>query len=62
MTRDNLQNQYRETLAETLNQMQSLTLLIAQIENKMDDVRESMHNLNQIMEQIINSNPADWGA
>lgn len=59
MTRENLQNHYREVLAETLNQMQSLTLLIAQIENKMDEVRDSMHNLNQIMEQIINSNPAD---
>jgi ABC-type transporter Mla subunit MlaD len=59
MTSDNLQNQYRDALADTLNQLQNLTLLIAQIESKMDDVRDSMQSLNQIMEEIVSSNCAD---
>lgn len=59
MTSENLQQQYRETLDETLNQLQSVTLLIAQIELKMDDVRESMQSLCQIMETIIATQPSD---
>jgi predicted transcriptional regulator len=59
MTSDNLQQQYRETLDETLNQLQSVTLLIAQIEAKMDDVRESMQSLCEIMESIIATHPSD---
>lgn len=59
MTSENLQQQYRETLDETLNQLQSVTLLIAQIEAKMDDVRESMQSLCQIMESIIATQPSD---
>ena len=59
MTSEDLQKQYRETLEETLNELQSVTLLIAQIEAKMDDVRQSMHSLCQIMEAIITANPSD---
>ena len=59
MTSENLQQQYRETLDETLNQLQSVTLLIAQIEAKMDDVRESMQSLCEIMESIIATQPSD---
>lgn len=59
MTTENLQQQYREALDETLNQLQSVTLLIAQIEAKMDDVRESMQTLCQIVETIIATHPSD---
>lgn len=53
MISENLQTQYREALDETLNQLQSVTLLIAQIEAKMDDVRDSMNSLCQVMEEIM---------
>ncbi len=59
MTSEDLQQQYREALDETLNQLQSVTLLIAQIEAKMDDVRESMQSLSEIMEAIIATAPSD---
>lgn len=59
MTSEELQHQYREALEETLNQLQSVTLLIAQIEAKMDNVRESMQSLCQVMEAIVSSNPSD---
>ncbi|HAX78590.1 MAG TPA: hypothetical protein DCY88_22845 [Cyanobacteria bacterium UBA11372] len=59
MTSEDLQQQYREALDETLNQLQSVTLLIAQIEAKMDDVRESMQSLSAIMEAIIVTGPSD---
>ncbi|GET42050.1 hypothetical protein [Microseira wollei] len=59
MTSEDLQHQYREALDETLNQLQSVSLLIAQIEAKMDDVRESMQSLCQIMEAIIATGPSD---
>lgn len=59
MTSEDLQNQYREALDETLNQLQSVTLLIAQIEAKMDNVRESMQSLCHIMEEIVTTHPSD---
>jgi prefoldin subunit 5 len=55
MTAEDLRTQYREALDETLNQLQSVALLIAQIEAKMDEVRDSMSSLTQVMEEIINS-------
>ncbi len=59
MTSQDLQNQYREALDDTLNQLQSVTLLIAQIEVKMDDVRASMQSLSAIVEAIIATQPSD---
>lgn len=52
MTSENLETQYREALNQTLNHLQTVNLLVAQIEAKMDEVRDSMQNLSQIGEKL----------
>lgn len=48
MSLEDLENQYREVFTETLNHLQTINLLVAQIEAKMDRVRDSMQSLYQI--------------
>ncbi|MBD3562858.1 hypothetical protein H6S82_29035, partial [Planktothrix sp. FACHB-1355] len=45
MPSENFQTEYREALNQTLNHLQTVNLLVAQIEAKMDDIRDSMQNL-----------------
>lgn len=52
MTSENLETQYREALNQTLNHLQTVNLLVAQVEAKMDEVRESMQNLSLIGEKL----------
>lgn len=53
MTLENLENQYQQSLEETLNQLQTVNLLVAQLEVKMEEVRQSMLNLSQTVEEIL---------
>lgn len=53
MTLENLENQYKQTLDETLNQLQTVNLLVAQLEAKMEEVRQSMLDLSQTVEEIL---------
>lgn len=53
MTSENLKSDYREALDETLNHLNVVSLLVAQIESKMEQVRDSMQNLSQLVEQMI---------
>ena len=53
MTLDNLETQYQQALSETLDNLQTVNLLVAQIEAKMDEVRNSMQSLCQIGEKLV---------
>ncbi|XWK86080.1 MAG: hypothetical protein U7127_17865 [Phormidium sp.] len=53
MSLQDLESDYREALDETLNHLNVVNLLVAQIESKMEQVRDSMQNLCQVVEQII---------
>ncbi|MBE9226889.1 hypothetical protein IQ264_15790 [Phormidium sp. LEGE 05292] len=53
MSLEDLQTDYREALDETLNHLNVVNLLVAQIESKMEEVRDSMLTLCQVVEQII---------
>ena len=53
MTLDNLETQYQQALSETLDNLQTVNLLVAQIEAKMDEVRNSMQILCQIGEKLV---------
>lgn len=53
MSSENLKTDYREALDETLNHLNVISLLVAQIESKMEQVRDSMQNLSQVVEQMI---------
>lgn len=52
MSLEELENQYRQAFTETLNHLQTVNLLVAQIEAKMDQVRDSMQSLYQINENM----------
>ena len=52
-SKDDLKTQYREAFDETLNHLQTVNLLVAQIEIKMDEIRKSMQNLGEIVEEIF---------
>lgn len=53
MSLENLETDYREALDETLNHLNVVSLLVAQIESKMEQVRDSMQNLCQVVEQMM---------
>ncbi|MDZ8240759.1 MAG: hypothetical protein RMZ69_26995 [Nostoc sp. ChiQUE01a] len=45
--------QYRETIAETLNELQAAVLLLAEVQNKISKVGNSVQNLSQRVEEFI---------
>ena len=53
MSLENLENQYQQALHQTLNQLQTVNLLVAQLEANMEEVRQSMLNLSQTVEEIL---------
>lgn len=53
MSLEDRKNEYREALDETLNHLNVINLLVAQIEVKMEQVRNSMQNMCHVVEQII---------
>lgn len=53
MSSENLETQYQQALNETLDHLQTVNLLVAQIEAKMDEVRNSMQSLCQIGEKLV---------
>lgn len=52
MSLEDLENQYREAFTETLNHLQTVTLLVAQIEAQMDLVRDCMQSLYRLNENL----------
>lgn len=52
MSLEDLENQYREAFTETLNHLQTVNLLVAQIEAQMDRVRDSMQSLYRLNENL----------
>ncbi|MFB2934328.1 hypothetical protein ACE1B6_03540 [Aerosakkonemataceae cyanobacterium BLCC-F154] len=53
MSLEQLETDYREALDEILNHLNVVNLLVAQMELKMEQVRDSMQNLCQVVEQIL---------
>jgi len=53
MSLEDLKTDYKEALDETLNHLNAVNLLVAQIESNMEQVRNSMQNLCQVVEQIM---------
>lgn len=53
MSLEDLRIEYREALDETLNHLNAVNLLVAQIETKMEQVRDSMQNLCQVVERMV---------
>lgn len=59
MNLDEFETQYRNTLDESLNQLQSAVLLMAQLEVRINSVSQSLHQLTQTVEEFVTQQRAE---
>jgi exonuclease VII small subunit len=53
MNLEEFETQYRRTIEESLNQLQTAVLLVANLEAKIATVGQELQNLNQTVEEFI---------
>ncbi|MDJ0615509.1 MAG: hypothetical protein QNJ63_01980 [Calothrix sp. MO_192.B10] len=53
MNIQNFESQYRESIAETLNELQTAMLLLAQAQRKISEIGNSVNSLSQNLEEFI---------
>ena len=53
MNLQEFESQYRDAMDETLNQLQTATLLLAQVEVKIAEIGSSVQNISQRVEEFI---------
>lgn len=53
MNLEEFETQYRSTIEESLNQLQTAVLLVANLESKIATVGQDLQNLSQIVEEFI---------
>jgi hypothetical protein len=54
MNIQNFESLYRESMAETLNELQTAMLLLAQAQRKISEIGNSVTTLSQSVEEFIN--------
>jgi hypothetical protein len=57
MTPEEFKTQTRDVLELSLNQLQSATLMIAQLESQVADVGRSVRTLSQLIETFVTQEP-----
>jgi hypothetical protein len=53
MNLQDFETQYREAMTETLNDLQTAVLLLAQVQNKISKIGNSVQHLSQRVEELI---------
>jgi phage-related protein len=53
MNLQDFETQYREAMTETLNDLQTAVLLLAQVQNKISKIGNSVQHLSQRVEEFI---------
>jgi uncharacterized protein YoxC len=53
MSLQEFESQYRDAMAETLNELQTAVLLLAQVQRKISEIGSSVQNLSQSVEEFI---------
>lgn len=53
MNIEEFENNYRKTIDESLNELQSVVLLTAHLQNRITIIGQSLQNLSQIVEKFI---------
>ncbi|MHC5734029.1 hypothetical protein [Nostoc sp.] len=53
MNLQDFETQYREAMAETLNELQTAILLLAQVQQKIQIIGSSVQNLSERVEEFI---------
>ncbi|MFN6564440.1 MAG: hypothetical protein RMY28_032245 [Nostoc sp. ChiSLP01] len=59
MNLQDFEAQYREAIAETLNELQATVLLLAEVQNKISSIGNSVQNLSQRVEEFIAEQKAE---
>lgn len=60
MKLEEFENQYRDAMDDTLNQLQTVILLLAQIESQVRGISSSVQSLSHTVEKYINENKSEW--
>ncbi|MFH7030548.1 MAG: hypothetical protein ACHBN1_35625 [Heteroscytonema crispum UTEX LB 1556] len=53
MSLQEFESQYRDAMAETLKELQTTVLLLAQVQRKISEIGSSVQNLSQSVEEFI---------
>ncbi len=59
MNLSELENQYRQASEQTLNQLQTAVLLVAQLEASLANIAHEVQNFSLIVEEFITQNRAE---
>jgi methyl-accepting chemotaxis protein len=59
MNLQDFEAQYREAMAETLNELQTAVLLLAQVQNKISKIGSSVQHISQQVEEFIAEQKAE---
>ncbi|MBD2524337.1 hypothetical protein [Nostoc sp. FACHB-133] len=59
MNLQDFEAQYREAMAETLNELQTAVLLLAQVQNKIFTIGTSVQHISQQVEEFIEEQKAE---
>ncbi|MBD2413229.1 MAG: hypothetical protein KME52_16425 [Desmonostoc geniculatum HA4340-LM1] len=59
MNLQDFEAQYREAMAETLNELQATVLLLAEVQSKISKIGNSVQNLSQRVEEFIAEQKAE---
>ncbi|AVH66088.1 hypothetical protein CDG77_28620 [Nostoc sp. 'Peltigera membranacea cyanobiont' 213] len=59
MNLQDFEAQYREAMAETLNELQTAVLLLAQVQNKILKIGTSVQNISERVEEFIEDQKAE---
>lgn len=58
MNVQDFESQYHDLIANTLEEMQTVTLLLAQLQIKVHQIGSSLHNLSQTVEEFVKEQKA----
>ncbi|NEU73240.1 hypothetical protein PI95_011860 [Hassallia byssoidea VB512170] len=59
MNLQDFESQYRNSMDETLNELQTAMLLLAQAQRKISEIGNNVQNLSQIVEEFIASQKSE---
>lgn len=59
MNLEEFENQYRNAMDDTLNQLQTVILLLAQVESQVMEISSSVQRLSHTVEIYINENKSE---
>lgn len=59
MNSQEFESEYRERMSETLNELQSVILLLTQAQRKISIIGSSLHNLSQTVEEYLISQKSE---